>query len=212
MSVITRKHKLLLYIEKEDKLLYKILNETKNDFITEEFNYYYLETNYTEDKIYKILTDIIKYRDFYKVNHCNRCIICRKTKKHSMEYRSNETINNKAIIYLSPGNAIDNETFFICHHFILEIDKCINEHNNFSLVFDFNNYSFTSMIRDTETAYNLSKILQNLYNSRLDTIYLIDSPFYIKPLLQMMKTMFHDSIYKKIKHITQIDYLHLINK
>lgn len=220
MSELVRKQSVLSYIERQNKLLYDLITPTENEiinnnnnnntYITKEFNYYCLETNYTPDKIYKILTDILKHRDFYNIDRCNECILCRNTKEHSITYNTNKIINNKPFIHLSPGKAIDNTSFFVCQHFILEIDKCIRDHKSFSLVFDFESYCFMRMLSDMELAFNLSTILQEAYNTRLDTIYLIDAPFYIKPLLQMMKNMFPDTIYKKIKHITEINYLQMV--
>lgn len=216
MDELLRKQSVLMYIERLNKILYDVLKneneniDNNNTYIIMEFNYYCLETNYTPDKIYKILNDILKHRDYYNINVCNECILCKNTKHHSITYNPHKLINNNPFIHLSPGKAIDNTDFFVCRHFILEIDKCIHDYKSFSIVFDFDNYCFTRMITHTDIAYDLSTILQESYNTRLHTIYLIDAPFYIKPLLQMMKNMFKDTIYKKIKHITQIDYLRMI--
>jgi hypothetical protein len=150
-------------------------------------------------------------RHQYNVDKINECILCRVTKHHSILYVKHTMIDNNAIIYLSPGKAKDTTTFFVCQHFILEIDKCLRENQRFSIVFDFDEYSISKMLENTEIAHSLSTILQNLYNETLDTIYLVDSPFYITPLLSMVQTFFKNSVYEKIKMITKEQYNRMAN-
>ena len=158
-----------------------------------------------------MLSLYFSYKILYKINNNTECILCKVKKQHSITYIPNQMIKNNPLIHLSPGKAIDNSCFFVCHHFILEINKCIRNNNKFNIVFDFDMYSFSRMLFDTELAFKLSTILQDIYYYRLETIYLIDAPFYIKPLLQMMKNMFSDTIYKKMQHITRQEYIELLD-
>ncbi len=139
-------------------------------------------------------------------NNMNECILCRVSKQHSITYKKNHYIDNNGILYLSPGKAKDTTTFFVCQHFIIEIDKCLRDNNRFSIVFDFEEYSIAKMLENTEIAHSLSTILQELYYDRLDTIYLVDSPFYISPLLSMLQMFFENTVYTKIKMITKEEY------
>lgn len=215
MNEIVRRQTILSYVERINKIVYDVITMTdnennKNTYIAKEFNYYCLETNYTAEKIYTVVTDILKHRNYYNIDICNECILCNHTKQHSITYNANKLIHNTPFIHISPGKAVDNTSFFVCQHFILEIDKCLCNHNRFSIVFDFEMYYVTRMLSDMEIAYNLSTILQEVYNAKLDSIYLIDAPFYIKPLLQMMKHMFPNTIYKKINHITQTEFVRMV--
>lgn len=160
---------------------------------------YYTKRGYDIQEIIKIFQNFIQYREKYNIKDgFNECMLCVRKKLHSIEYRK---IQDKTILYISPGNAIDNTTYNVCRHFMLEIMKCLERNERFSIVFDFENYGLTKMIMDMENAYELSMILQELYYDRLECIYLIEPPFYIKPLLSMVQSMFENTIYRKIKNV-----------
>lgn len=141
------------------------------------------------------------YKKEYCVVNNRECSLCRTKKVHSMKYDTNIMIENTPIIRITPGKAIDNTNFYVCQHFIIEIEKCLKKHNYFSIVFDFEDYNFTKMISNMNIAYNLSSILQDCYNERLKYIYLVKPPGYISPMITMMQNIFHNSIYNKIKNI-----------
>lgn len=201
--------------EKEYKLKKKEYN-----YIWKEIQYYCSLPNYTPFHIYQIIYNIIKQREEYNINKRFTCSLCDIEKVHSMEYKKNTLFHNTPIIYITPGLAKDHSVFYVCQHFIVEVDKCINDKkvninnhktsNKFSIVFDFTSYQMKYVLSNLKVAYHLSSLLQECYPERLDTIYLIDPPSYIKPLLSMMKKMFRTSLYQKMRTITQNEYHSII--
>lgn len=149
-------------------------------------------------------------REKYNADRLDECIVCKISKKHSIIYKPNQSINNNKLIYLSPGKAIDTTTFFVCQHFILEVDKCLRENNRFSILFSFEDYTFSKMLENNEIAKSLSTIIHELYYNMLDSIYLVDPPFYISPLLTLVKNIYSNTVYSKIKIITKKQYHKLL--
>jgi hypothetical protein len=122
-----------------------------------------------------------------------KCELCVNKKVHSIQYDK-----SKASITMRPGLAIDHSSFYVCQHFILEVDKCLVENERFSIVIDLSNYTLRHAFSNMTVAYSLSDVIQKCYNERLDHIYIINSPSYISPMIAMVKKCFHNSIYQKL--------------
>lgn len=189
-----------------------ILKQKEYTYLWNEIHYYTLFSQYTPYHIYQIMSNIIKERQEYKVPYITTCSLCDITKVHSMEYLTNrKTKKGSSIIYITPGRASDHSVFYVCQHFILEVDKATKERHKFSVVFDFDNYQLKHVLSNLNIAFHLSSILKQCYPERLDMIYLIEPPSYIKPLLTMMKKMFRTSLYQKMLSITYEEYEFITN-
>lgn len=200
----TSEEKDLFYSQYKNKIIRRLLLDTlsqkETDFINKEIDYYCLFEKYNPQDIYDLVTNIIQVREKYNISKIINnsdallnCELCVNKKVHSIHYD-----NSKAIITMRPGMAIDHSSFYVCQHFILEVDKCLVENERFSIVIDLSNYKLYHAFSNMAVAYNLSDIIQKCYNERLDHIHIINSPSYISPMISMVKKFFHNSIYKKL--------------
>lgn len=144
------------------------------------------------DQICETIKNIIKYKNEYQYSPNRSCSLCFNNKVHSIEYKQTTL---EELILMSPGKAEDHSNFYVCQHFITELDKC---NGDFSIVFNFDDYTIKQMISNTNLAFNLSTILKDCYYDRLCNIYLIEPPFFLSPMLKMMETFFSDTIYNKM--------------
>jgi len=192
--------------------------EKERKYILKEIRFYSSLPNYTPRNIYNKINTIMVNRFKYEIPYINSCSLCNINIVHTIHYDNSMRIDNKPIVFMTPGNAIDNSKYYLVQHLIIELDKCIEDIINididttkFSIVFNFENYTLGKMIKDMGLAYELSLILHDLYYDRVEYIYLIDAPLFMTPMLSMMKKMFKNSIYKKIVRISKYDYEGLIN-
>lgn len=220
MSSIKRE-KIFSLFKKKEPLIYSILNNkqygTRINFknrLLSTINYYTSNENITYDEIFKILLDIIKYYEKYSVRYHNICELCRDKGVHSMNYDSQKsilindtyisnTIQNEPFILMCPGEALNHDIYYICQHFMLEVDKCLTENLTFSIVFDFNKYTFGQMVLDMNIAVELSNILYKCYYNRLISILLVEPPNFLSPMISLMKSLFSNSIYIKMQSISR---------
>lgn len=200
----TSEEKDLFYSQYKNKIIRRLLLDTmskkETDFINKEIDYYCLFEKYNPQDIYDLVNTIIQVREKYNISKIINnsdatlnCELCVNKKVHSIYYD-----NSKAIITMCPGMAIDNSSFYVCQHFILEVDKCLVENERFSIVIDLSNYKLHHAFSNMIVAYSLSDVIQKCYNERLDHIYIINSPSYISPMIAMVKKFFHNSIYQKL--------------
>lgn len=143
----------------------------------------------------------------YKNGEMRLCDLCMKSSKMVHSIFLNKGVgkgtNKKTkTIHISPGNAEDHSTYYVCQHFILSIEdliRCDEVGDTFKITFDFENYTLKQSILNTKLAIELCRILNECYFYRLEKIELINPPFYIKPILVMIKKLFANRLYQKIK-------------
>lgn len=215
-----KKEKIFSLLKLKEPLIYSILNNkqygNRNNYknrLLNTINYYITNQN-THDEIFKILLDIIKYYEKYSVRYHNICELCNIERVHSISYDPQKSIlknntylsnsiQNEPYILMCPGNAINHDIYYICQHFMLEVDTCLTENPSFSIIFDFKNYTFGQMMLDMNIAIELSNILYKCYYNRLTSIYLVEPPNFLSPMISIMKTLFSNSIYIKMQSITR---------
>ena len=194
----------LFYSQYKNKIIRRLLlvtmSQKETDFINKEIDYYCLFEKYNTQDIYDLINNIIQVRENYNIpkiinnsDFTPKCELCVNKKVHSIQCD-----NSKAIITMRPGIAIDHSSFYVCQHFILEVDKCLLENERFSIVIDLSNYTLYHTFSNMAVAYNLSDIIQKCYIERLDHINIINSPSYISPMITMVKKCFYNSIYQKL--------------
>jgi hypothetical protein len=206
ISKSTKINGVFYYLKRDNNKLYTLLKSSDNtnlfkQTLLKEIDFYSNIPTYSPRNISQIINNIGKHKEKYGVDNINQCILCTKKRVHTIEYREN-------IIYMTPGKAINNSVYFVCQHFLIELDNCLKNTERFSIVFNFDEYTFGRMLTDMSIAMNLSTILKECYYERLDTIYLIDSPSYLSPMLLMMEKMFNDSIYNKMERIDTSVIIH----
>lgn len=107
---------------------------------------------------------------------------------------------------------ITNPSFYVCQHFLIEVIKCLQINDQFSIVFDFSNYKLYHTLSNVSVAYNLSNIISICSTDHLNKIYLIDPPSYISPLVVMIKKAFYNSIFTRIIQLSKKKYLESIKR
>jgi len=204
ISKSTKTNGVFYYLKKDNNKLYTLLNSSDDtnlfkQTLLKEIVFYCNIPIYSPRNISKIVNNIFKHKEKYHLDKITQCVLCREKRVHTIEYREN-------IIYMTPGKAINNSVYFVCQHFLIELETCLKYTERFSIVFNFDDYTFRRMITDMSIAIKLSTILKECYYERLDTIYLIDTPSYLSPMILMMEKLFNDSIYNKMKCITNIEF------
>lgn len=155
---------------------------------------------------------IIKTIDKYDINRYDKCSLYYYETVHSIEYDKTISIDNKPIIFMSPGMASNHASFYVCQHFLIEVIKCLQINDQFSIVFDFSNYKLYHTLSNVSVAYNLSNIISICSTDHLNKIYLIDPPSYISPLVVMIKKAFYNSIFTRIIQLSKKKYLESIKR
>lgn len=201
----------LFYFQYKNKIKQSSFEKHK-EFLLNEIKYYCKFDKCQARDVYDIIVDVIKIIEKYDVNQYNKCSLCHYEKVHSIEYDKTISIDNKPIIFMSPGMAVNHVSFYVCQHFLIETIKCLQTNDQFSIVFDFANYKLYHALSNVSVAYNLSNIISICFTDHLHKIYIIDPPSYISPLVVMIKKTFYNSIFTRIIQLSKKEYLETIKR
>lgn len=176
----------------------------------------YNSNGHTQKNAIRKIKQIIDYKKRYncidniKQSCYNECQICKKDIVHSINYKgntnkinhsnilnSNTNISSSSIgvIYIEPANATNLNYYDVCHHFLIELDKCLRENEYFTLIFNMRNTKMKDYIKHLQIAYNIYKILKDCYMDELKNIYVTN----LSMSLNIFTKFFAFSFNKKIK-------------
>lgn len=180
----------------------KVLQITNvNDYISDFFIERYLNKKYNYGYITKIFKKLIYYKK--KFNAINECELCKNNIVHSIVYRGETNINDEknnidkicGVIYIEPANATNIDYYYVCQHFLLELDKCLKENENMIIIFNMRNIKTKDYIEHIKIAYHMYKILQDCYKKDLINIYVSN----LSAPIELFTRFFSFSFNKKIK-------------
>lgn len=151
------------------------------------------------------LIKIAKYRKEYCAS-AKGCELCTDYKKlHSIRCLGKG--QQDAILYMSPGHAMDTSTYHICKHMLREVDSCLDLTDSFVWIINFKNYSYEHIVPNTNITYHFAKWLNECLHERICKIILICPPKYFYPVIYLAKSLVKNEISNKLEIIHNSDSL-----
>lgn len=145
------------------------------------------------------LQQIANYRKEYSAS-AKGCELCTETKKvHSIRFLGKGQEN--AILYMSPGYAMDTSTYHVCKHMLREVDSCFDCTDSLVWIMNFKNYSYEHIVPNTTITYHFAKWLNDCFHERIRKIVLVCPPKYFYPVIYLAKSLVHKDISNKIEII-----------
>jgi len=145
------------------------------------------------------LQRIATYRKEYSAS-AKGCELCTDTKKqHSI--RCIGKGNHDAILYMSPGNAMESSVYHVCKHMLREVDTCFDLTDSFVWVMNFKNYSYEHIVPNTTITYHFAKWLNDCLHERIRKIVMICPPKYFYPVIYLAKSLVKNEISDKLEII-----------
>lgn len=164
------------------------------------------------------ISQIVEYKNKYKSFH-NICDLCKDKKVHSITYDKDYKIytkhmndinkykniielfdvenlidNDIGIIYIEPSKATNMDYYYICQHFMIEVEKCIINRKKFILFINMNDIKMKDQYQNMIISYYLYQIIIKCYMSELSFIYVSNLSLPLKAFTRYFSNIFTDKI------------------
>jgi hypothetical protein len=169
------------------------LSKLYKKYINRKYFYYLLNTSNDYENVYRIVKNIIYYRQKYNLFLGERCELCFKNSIYNPKHNIN---NNNLCIYIEPGLFTDYTLYYICQHLLMVFDLVINSFVNkllspkITIIFNMNSTNSMQNIKIITEMYNII----NCYIDNIEYIKIINVGYLMKLFTKLFSITFNNKI------------------